>query len=496
MEAKNYSMTLRQILAEIPFLAAENEISDVKLDQAIEGISYDSRDVLGKMLYVCLSGRNFDGHDYSLTAAQKGAVAIVSERALNLGLDIPVLISNEESRKTLAKISSLFYGHPSRDLITIGVTGTNGKTSVTNLARSILSVNGWGVSVVGTLGGARTTPEAPILHRLMANARDRGDRAVAMEVSSHALAQHRVDDISFDVVAFTNLSQDHLDFHIDMEQYFAAKATLFEPGRATTAVVHIGDRWGQRLADMIKEDRSVFLVTVSRDEAESIKSVGGGAHFLWRGHEVTLQWGGAVGVDNALMAAAIADSLGIGEDNIVEGLQVARPVPGRFELVTGSDKSKPLVVVDFAHTPAALSASLRSARACAEGEVIVVFGCGGERDRSKRPMMGSVASELADVVIVTSDNPRSEDPESIADEITEGIDHEETFLAVELDRELAIKRAIEMARPGDVVVVAGKGHETTQTFRDSTKHFDDREIARKYIFTSKSNVVDRKRVEP
>ncbi len=449
----------------------------------IKGIIFDSRDVLQGALFCALKGGKDDGHDYVEAAKKKGAKAALVEHLVEVDI-VQIVVKN--SREAMAKISSKFFGNPSEHLITIGVTGTNGKTSVTYILKSILNTKGMGVSLVGTLGGARTTPESPTIQRIMYDAVHAGKKAVIMEVSSHALVQHRVDGIKFDVVAFTNLSQDHLDFHKDMESYFQAKSILFEPERATTAIVHTGDKWGQRLGQLIREDGSVLLISVDHSEASDIKAVGGGVKFRFREKDVSLDWGGLVGVENAIMAANIASALGIDDEVIARGISGARAVPGRFQVVVSKASGTPLVVIDYAHTPQALATTLRSARAISDGELIVVFGCGGNRDRDKRPLMGEKASELADVVIVTSDNPRDEDALEIITQITDGVNKEESILIVEPDREEAIRKAINMARAGDVVVIAGKGHEITQNFGDKVIRFDDQEVARR-VFLNRLN---------
>jgi UDP-N-acetylmuramoyl-L-alanyl-D-glutamate--2,6-diaminopimelate ligase len=376
----------------------------------------------------------------------------------------------------MAEVASAFYDHPSRALATVGVTGTNGKTTVTQLVRSVLDCAGRPTGVIGTLEGERTTPEAPVLQRLLGELRDEGRTAVAMEVSSHALTQHRVDGIVFDVAAFTNLSREHLDHHRTMEEYFEAKAGLFDRSRSKLAVVNVDDRWGLRLAG---ELAGADVVPVRRSDAEDVVLSVGSSSFRWRGVPVTLPLSGIFNVDNALLAAAIATALGVDDEQVAEGLGVAPVLPGRMEVVSAGAPF--VVIVDYAHTPAGLEEALRAARGLAgSGRVISLFGCGGDRDRGKRPEMGAAAARWSDVVVLTSDNPRSEDPAAIIDQVRAGIGAG-VDLVVDPDRGHAIVVAVGLARAGDVVVLAGKGHETTQTVGGQLLPFDDRAEARRAL---------------
>jgi UDP-N-acetylmuramoyl-L-alanyl-D-glutamate--2,6-diaminopimelate ligase len=376
----------------------------------------------------------------------------------------------------MADVASAFYDHPSRALATVGVTGTNGKTTVTQLVRSVLDCAGRPTGVIGTLEGERTTPEAPVLQRLLGELRDEGRTAVAMEVSSHALTQHRVDGIVFDVAAFTNLSREHLDHHRTMEEYFEAKAGLFDRSRSKLAVVNVDDRWGLRLAG---ELAGADVVPVRRSDAEDVVLSVGSSSFRWRGVPVTLPLSGIFNVDNALLAAAIATALGVDDEQVAEGLGVAPVLPGRMEVVSAGAPF--VVIVDYAHTPAGLEEALRAARGLAgSGRVISLFGCGGDRDRGKRPEMGAAAARWSDVVVLTSDNPRSEDPAAIIDQVRAGIGAG-VDLVVDPDRGHAIVVAVGLARAGDVVVLAGKGHETTQTVGGQLLPFDDRAEARRAL---------------
>jgi UDP-N-acetylmuramoyl-L-alanyl-D-glutamate--2,6-diaminopimelate ligase len=438
----------------------------------VESVEFDSRSVRGGSLFCCLPGEHTDGHLHAADAVARGAVALVCERELDLPVT-EVLVRSGTVRPAMAEIAAAFHRHPARDLVTVGVTGTNGKTTVTHLVRAVLDHAGVPTGVIGTLDGARTTPESPILQAALAAFRDDGTRAVALEVSSHALTQHRVDAMTFDVAAFTNLSREHLDHHGTMEEYYRAKARLFEPGRTDVAVVDTDDLWGRRLAEELEGTK---VLAVGRAEATELEFSLSSTSFCWRGRRVRIPLLGAFNVDNALVAAGVAVALAVDEDTVAEGLGTVAPVPGRMELV-GADAPF-AVVVDYAHTPAGLETALRAARALTgegseEGKVICVFGCGGDRDAGKRPLMGAVASRDADLVVVTSDNPRTEDPAAIVDAVLAGMDGP-AQVTVEMDRADAIRRAVAVAEPGDVVLLAGKGHETTQTVGEQTRPFDDR----------------------
>ena len=442
----------------------------------VRSVEFDSRRVAAGALFCCVPGERTDGHAHATEAVARGASSLLCEHFLDLGVT-QVGVGEGGVRPAMAAVAAAFHGHPARSLQTVGVTGTNGKTTVTQLVRSVLEADGRPTGVIGTLDGARTTPEAPDLQRRLADLVADGRTAVAMEISSHALTQYRADAIVFDVAAFTNLSRDHLDHHGSMEAYFEAKASLFAPERFRRAVVFAGDPWGERLLGRLSTGLGSDRVTAVRsDEASDVELVVGHSRFTWRGRRVDLPLSGRFNVDNALVAAAIGVSLGVGEDQVVSGLSAAAPVPGRMESV---GPGWPVaVLVDYAHTPAGLGSALEAGRALAGGgRLLCVFGCGGDRDRGKRPEMGATATTLADVVVLTSDNPRSEDPVAIIDEVRSGM-VPGTPVTVEPDRALAIRAAVDEARPGDVVLVAGKGHEDTQTGGGTTVHFDDREESR------------------
>ena len=457
-------------------LLREVDIAEIRGDATrveISAVDFDSRLVGPGSLFCCVPGATTDGHAFAADAVADGASALLCERFLDIDV-VQARVATGRIRSAMAQAAAALHGFPARDLQMVGVTGTNGKTTVTQLVRSILDVAGRPTGVIGTLDGERTTPESPVLQGLLADLRDHGRHAVAMEVSSHALAQQRVDGIVFDVVAFTNLSHDHLDHHVTMDDYFAAKASLFEPSRARLGVVNVDDPWGERLA----RAAMVPIVPVRRSDASDVSASVGLIAFRWRGRTVRVPLGGLFNVDNALMAASIASALEVEDDAIVAGLAQSPPVPGRMEVIAEGTPFS--VVVDFAHTPAGLEVVLSSLRSLTAGRIICVFGCGGERDRAKRPLMGEVAGRLADVSVLTSDNPRSEDPLAIIDDVRAGMSGP-SELVVEPDRRAAIDEAMGRAHAGDLVVIAGKGHETTQTVGDHAVPFDDREEAKRAL---------------
>jgi UDP-N-acetylmuramoyl-L-alanyl-D-glutamate--2,6-diaminopimelate ligase len=455
-------------------------------DGAVEvgELAYDSRRVERGALFFCVPGEKVDGHEFAGKAVEAGAVALVVERELEVDVVQAVV---PDARAAMAPIAARFFGDPTGDLKVAGITGTNGKTTTAFLLREILESAGVRCGLLGTVkqvvGGVeeeveRTTPEAIDLQRTFRRMVDGGDLVCAMEVSSHALVLHRCDAIEFDVALFTNLTQDHLDFHADMEDYFRSKRLLFEmePG---TAIVNVDDPYGRRLADEFE------CVTFSAAGAEAdlaARDVGItalGAAFSVGGVPVRTQLPGDFNVANALGAFAAATALGIEPEVAAQGLAQAAPPPGRFEPVDeGQDFS---VLVDYAHTPDSLENVLRAARPLTSGRLIVVVGAGGDRDRGKRPLMGRAAAQGSDLAIFTSDNPRSEDPEAIVAEVKAGAG-ERNGVEAEVDRRAAIALALSRAEPGDAVVIAGKGHEQGQEFENGCKlPFDDREVAREEL---------------
>jgi UDP-N-acetylmuramoyl-L-alanyl-D-glutamate--2,6-diaminopimelate ligase len=446
---------------------------------AVRDIAFDSRSVRPGALFCCLTGEHSDGHEFAAAAHRAGAVAFVCEHSLReVGPAVQLIVTPGTARAAMARVAAFFFGNPAAEMHTVGVTGTNGKTTTTYLLRSIFERHGWQAGVIGTIDGARTTPESPELQRTLRAQVGAGVTASALEVSSHALVQHRVDGIVFDVAVFTNLSQDHLDYHETMEAYFQAKATLFTPDHARSAAVNADDPYGARLLGRPPIPMVGFSLSDVRDLEVGLDA----STFRLGGRKVRLGLGGEFNVRNALGAAVAARALDISAGEIVDGLEAARPVPGRFEVI---GRGNVTAVVDYAHTPAGLEEVLRAARRvsatgaapAAVGRVLVVFGCGGDRDRAKRPAMGAVASTLADFTVLTTDNPRSEDPAAIISEILAGV-VAGSSCRVEPDRRRAIALALREARAGDVVVVAGKGHETTQEIGGRLVPFDDREVVR------------------
>jgi UDP-N-acetylmuramoyl-L-alanyl-D-glutamate--2,6-diaminopimelate ligase len=456
-------------------------------DVAVVDLAYDARAVRPGSLFVCVPGSRADGHDFATDAVTRGAAALIVERPLDL--QVPQLVVSD-ARLAMALAADAFFGRPTRELEVAGVTGTNGKTTTAFVLYSILAAAGRRPGLLGTvemrIGGerrpvTRTTPEAIDLQRTFRELLDAGDRSCAMEASSHASELKRLVGTRFRALVFTNLSQDHLDFHGTLEAYFDAKRKLFvEPdvdGNRPPAAVNLGDPHGRRLADELRglgaELVTFGLVDDADVRAEDLELTPSSTSLRAAGLSLRPRLRGRFNVENVLAAVAASRLLGIGDDAIVKGVEHVAGVPGRFEAV---DEGQPFaVLVDYAHTPEALENVLAEARRLTGARLLCVFGCGGDRDRAKRPLMGEVVSRLADRAIVTSDNPRSEEPRAIIDEILAGMDGEEE---VEPDRAAAIARAIEEAEEGDVVVIAGKGHEQGQEFRDGTIPFDDREVAR------------------
>ncbi|HSC50484.1 MAG TPA: UDP-N-acetylmuramoyl-L-alanyl-D-glutamate--2,6-diaminopimelate ligase [Gaiellaceae bacterium] len=449
----------------------------------IRDLAYDARAVEPGTLFFCVPGSRADGHDFAGQAVGAGAVALVVERPLDV--PVPQLVV-ESTRAAMPVAADELFGRPTEQLRVAGVTGTNGKTTTAFLLYAILAAAGRRPGLLGTIesrvGGERrpairTTPEAIDLQRAFREMLDAGDRTAAVEATSHGSALGRLERVRFSALVFTNLTQDHLDFHGTLEAYFDAKRRLFTEARPPAAV-NVGDEHGRRLAEELRGRQELLtfgLVDDAELRADELELGARGARFRAGGIELETRLRGRFNVANVLGAVAAARLLGIDDDAIAYGVKELRGVPGRFEAV---DEGQPFaVLVDYAHTPDSLENVLRTARDLAQNRVICVFGCGGDRDRGKRPLMGRIAAELADVAIVTSDNPRSENPEAIIAEILAGAGDAE----VEPDRRAAIARAVEEADEGDVVVIAGKGHEQGQQFADRTIPFDDREVAREAL---------------
>jgi UDP-N-acetylmuramoyl-L-alanyl-D-glutamate--2,6-diaminopimelate ligase len=487
-----------QVVIQLRELLAGAEVIEISGDPQVEitGLAYDSRRAEPGTLFFCYPGETVDRHAYASAAVEAGAVAVVVERKLEL----PPFVTQAcvaDGRAAMAHAAVRFYDDPTAELRVAGVTGTNGKTTTAFLIRHILEAVGVQTGLLGTVkrvvGGLeepveRTTPEAIDLQATFRRMADAGDRACALEVSSHALALHRADGIRFAVAAFTNLTQDHLDFHVDMEDYFQAKRRLFVLDQADRAVVNLDDPYGERLVAEI--DCTTFSAGGDPRadlRAVDVRSDALGSRFRCASAagevEVSTPLPGRFNVENALCALASVAALGVDPEAAAQALADADRVPGRFEPV---DEGQPFsVLVDYAHTPDSLENVLLAARAVTEGRLICLFGCGGDRDRDKRPLMGAIAARLSDIAVVTSDNPRSEAPEAIIEEIVAGIeaaDDARAEVEVEVDRRVAIATALGAARSGDTVVVAGKGHEQGQEFERGQKiPFDDREVAREEL---------------
>ncbi len=458
------------------------------LPPSVDAIATDSRAVKPGTLFIALRGERADGHAYIEDAIARGASVIVAQGSVGVTLSsskgAPPVVTVSDTRIAASALADAFHDHPSRDLTVVGVTGTNGKTTTTHLIRDVLEAGGIPCGIIGTLGGefrerawplSNTTPLALELHALLAAQRDAGAKAVAMEVSSHALALHRVDHVKFDVAVLTNVTRDHLDFHGTMERYIAAKRRLFD--LAPAAVVNDDDPWGAKLSDELSPRSGSTLYYYIDGEphggirATDVRLAGDGSTFHVGTYDVAINLPGRFNVRNALAAIGVGVLLDISRADIRRGLAATRAVPGRMERIGafGID-----AIVDYAHTPDALENVLNAARETTRGDLIVVFGCGGDRDPGKRTQMGEIAARIADRVIVTSDNPRSEDPLAIARTVANGYERTD----IELDRRDAIRRAIDEAKAGDTVVVAGKGHETYQIVGDQSRPFDDRDEVR------------------
>ncbi|MCU1382095.1 MAG: murE [Acidobacteria bacterium] len=463
---------------------------------AVAGIAYDSRAVTPGQVFVALKGEHADGTAFARDAIARGAAAIVSEQAAPAGVPVPWAIV-EDARLALAVLAAAFYRDPSREMQVIGITGTNGKTTTAYLVAAIFDAARIRCGVLGTVGyrigdevrdATRTTPEAPDVHALLREMVEKQCGACAMEVSSHALSLRRVDGISFAAAIFTNLTRDHLDFHADMDDYFRAKRRLFEMlPRDAPSLVNLDDPRGAALVDA--GGRPVtYAINRAADVTPGPLSFSlDGLSFDVRTPRGTLQVTsklvGRPNVYNILAAVSAAAALDVPFDAIEAGLRSLEGVPGRFQVVSDA-KDEVTVIVDYAHTDDALRNLLETARPLAPGRLITVFGCGGDRDRTKRPLMGAVAGRLSDLIVITSDNPRSEDPNRIIEEVRRGITpdtkRESTLLAI-VDRKAAIGKAIELAKSGDVVLVAGKGHEKYQVIGTRTLPFDDVAVAREAL---------------
>jgi UDP-N-acetylmuramoyl-L-alanyl-D-glutamate--2,6-diaminopimelate ligase len=480
-----------------------------KATAEVGGVVYDSRRVAPGDLFVALKGLKADGTAFAQQAIERGAVAVVAERVAPADVTVPWVVVGD-ARLALAALAAEFYHHPSREMRVVGITGTNGKTTTAHLIASIFEAAGIPCGLIGTVGyrigaetreASRTTPEAPEVQALLREMVDRGCGACAMEVSSHALSLRRVDRMQFAAGVFTNLTRDHLDFHGDMESYFQAKRRLFEMlPRGAPGVINLDDPRGASLLGT--GGRHVtFAVNQPADVTPrgvtfSLNGLSFDVQAQGRTIHVQSALVGRPNVYNILAAIATASALDMATETIERGIASLAGVPGRFDVVSSDAKGDVTVVVDYAHTDDALRNLLETARPLTQGRLITVFGCGGDRDRTKRPLMGAVAGRLSDVIVITSDNPRSEDPNRIIEDIQRGMTQDtlrgsDQRLLTIVDRRAAITAAIDLARPGDLVLIAGKGHETYQVIGDRVVPFDDGAVAREALTRrrSKSGVV-------
>lgn len=483
-------MELNQILNGIDY-----KLLNGYLNQDITNVHYDSRKVRPNALFVCIKGFNTDGHNFINDAIANGAIAILVQEEL-FNLPEATIIQVADTRKALAKIAHNFYNNPAAKLNLIGVTGTNGKTTITHLIKAILEEAGKNVGIIGTLYAKsghiqketrHTTPEAPEIAEFLSLAVEENLDYVVMEVSSHALDLHRVDNLNFNAVIFSNLTSEHLDYHKDMESYRAAKLKLFNlMNKADSfSIVNLDDIHADYFITASKGKAITYGINNNADvKASAVKTDAKGTSFQVKYNNETilinLKMLGLFNVYNALAAIAYALKIGIEVDVIKKALANITGVPGRFELVNTDQDF--LVIVDYAHTPDSLENILKTARNLTSNRVITVFGCGGDRDKIKRPLMGEIAARYSDFCVVTSDNPRSEEPQAIIDDIVPGLNKvENSRYAIVLDRKEAIRHAIFLAKKDDVVIIAGKGHENYQIIGDKRLDFDDRLIAQEVI---------------
>ena len=482
-------MKLKEIIKEV------NVKEYINYDENTEilGISYNSKKITNGDIFVCMRGEHVDGHNFAVDAVKQGAVAIMCETKLDINVPQVIVASTEQS---IAPLADAFYHSPSKDINLIGVTGTNGKTTVTHLVQRIIEASQKRCALIGTLGyklsadstyheAKHTTPQAPELQRTLTLIKDEEHiENVSMEVSSHALVQNRVGGCQFNCAIFTNLTQDHLDYHVTMDRYFEAKALLFKRLKSgDKAIINIDDSYAQRFINVLQEGVKLFTYGIKKDadiKAENIKFSPKGASFTCitpeNKYDVQLSMNGMFSIYNVLAALTTAYAYGLDMATSIKSLEGIKGVAGRFEVVV----HEPLIIVDYAHTPDGLKNVLTAAREITpkDSSLVCVFGCGGDRDATKRPKMGAIAEELADKVIVTSDNPRSEDPQQIITDILTGFKSVNDVI-VEPDRRKAIEYLRKITSKNDVVVVAGKGHEDYQILNDRTIHFDDREEVRK-----------------
>lgn len=495
--------------AEIP----HSDLFNAVANQDVTAITNDSRQAKAGTIFVALGGSRTDGHNFLKNAADAGALALVIDKSRLDALQLPpnvAVIAVHNTWRAIADLSAALHGYPGKAMRLVGVTGTNGKTTVTHLIEQMLADQGKAVGLIGTLGRkstrqqnydstGHTTPMATELQEILAEMREEGDEFVVMEVSSHALEQQRVAGCDFEVAVLTNITQDHLDYHKTMEQYWQAKALLFRNldvsgGKSRAAVINLDSDYSQEFVAACPEGVKLYTYAIKApDAAVRIEnpdySIAGSSFTVVTpagNAQVRLKLGGQFSVYNALAALAAGLALGVPLEACVRSIETVQGIRGRFEVVA----EKPYVIVDYAHTPDGLENVLNAARVVTPqgGRLIVVFGCGGDRDATKRPKMGRIAERLGDVLVITSDNPRTEDPQQIITDIISGIQRfDSNRMIVNADREQAIHAAIDLASPEDIIVVAGKGHEDYQILGDRTIHFDDREVVQNYVNRQPAN---------
>ncbi len=461
---------------------------DIDGNIEIKGIAYDSRKVEEGYIFVAIKGFKVDGHDFVDQAIKKGAALIVAEREIDLNIKF---IKVENSRISLALISKNYYENPTRSINLIGVTGTNGKTSITYIVRDMLTSMNFESGLIGTIQNCigneivetnSTTPESLELNELFSKMKNKNIEHAVMEVSSHALSLSRVHGLDFDIATFTNLTQDHLDYHENMDNYFNEKRKLFETAKKT--LINIDDEYGEKLYNEYKEKSYSYSINKDADfNGSSIEMSSAGTSFVLtyqnRRHLISTPFYGNIYVLNVIAAIGSLVALGLDIDDVVKATQSIKPVLGRLEQVQNDLGIN--ILVDYAHTPDALNNVLTIGKSFTEGRLISVFGCGGDRDKTKRPKMGRISEEIADFTIITSDNPRTEDPELIIKDILTGIQENSNRYTVISNRKIAIEKSIEIAKPGDTIIIAGKGHETYQIIGTVKNHFSDVEVALEYI---------------
>lgn len=474
-------MKLKQIMKGIDYsIIKEN---DAAAD--ISKIEYDSRNVNTGDVFFCIEGYKTDGHEYAMSAVRSGASAVVCQKDIDISENCTV-IKVQDTRKALAQAAANFYGHPAQKMKIIGVTGTNGKTTTTFMIKSILEKAGYKVGLIGTIANYigkdkipshRTTPESLELHKLFKEMTENNVDYCVMEVSSHSLSLKRVYGIKFSQAIFTNLTQDHLDFHKTFENYYNAKLTLFK--NSENSIINMDDQYGRRVFSDIQQNKVTYSLTADSDVlADNISMHSRGIefdiHYKNTKEKISLNLPGKYNIYNALGSAAACLNEGISLKTVSEGLGSLKCVPGRCEIVSSKYNLDYDIIIDFAHTPDGLINILKTAREFTSGRLICVFGCGGDRDKTKRPIMGKIGTEMSDIAVITSDNPRSEEPGSIIDDILKGVTgHNYTVVQ---NRKEAIKKAMSIACKDDVIVIAGKGHEDYQILKDRTIHFDEREV--------------------